>query len=158
MKHKVKTSEYFNDIYSSCTDDENEDGKNDISLNDQDNDGHSRVLLTKKLTMQRSKKFGLNTLRRSTNEAVEKMGNEKIRCWNMTQRKMKWRLAMRIATSPNQRWLSKAAERNLEVSSKYRTNRSIGRPRIRWEDEINEFLKQMEDETEKSDRKQQPNQ
>ena len=65
---------------------------------------------------------------------------------------------MRIATSPNQRWLSKAAERNLEVSSKYRTNRSIGRPRIRCEDEINEFLKQMEDETEKSDRKQQPNQ
>ena len=87
-------------------------------------------------------------IRRSTIEAMEKMENEKIRCWKMTQRKMKWRLAMRIATSPNDRWLIKAAEWNPELSSKYRTNRSIGRPRKRWEDDINEFLKQIEDETE----------
>ena len=48
--------------------------------------------------------------------------NEKIRCWSMTQRDMKWRLAMRIATSSNERWLIKAAEWNPELSSKYRTN------------------------------------
>ena len=58
---------------------------------------------------------------------MEKMENEKIRCWKMTQRKMKWRLAMGIATSPNERWLIKAAEWNPELSSKYRTNRSSGR-------------------------------
>ena len=86
--------------------------------------------------------------KRSTNKAMEKMENEKIRCWKMTQRKMKWRLAMRIATSPSERWLTKAAEWNPELSSKYRTNRSIGRPRKRWEDDINEFLKQVEEETE----------
>ena len=74
-------------------------------------------------------------IKRSTNEATEKMEYEKIRCWKMTQRKMKWRLAMRIATSPNERWLIKAAEWNPELSSKYRTNKSIGRPRKRWEDE-----------------------
>ena len=51
-----------------------------------------------------------------------------------------------------------AAEWNPELSSKYRTNRAIGRPRKRWEDDINEFLKQVEEETEKPDRKQQPNQ
>ena len=79
---------------------------------------------------------------------MEKMENEKIRCWKMTQRKMKWRLAMRIATSPNERWLIKAAEWNPELSSKYRTNRSIGRPRKRWEDDTNELLKQNKDETE----------
>ena len=50
---------------------------------------------------------------------------------------------MRIAASPNERWLIKAAEWNPELSSKYRTNRSIGRPRKRWEDDINEFLKQI---------------
>ena len=33
-------------------------------------------------------------------------------------------------------------------AAEYRTNRSIGRPRKRWEDDINEFLKQVEDETE----------
>ena len=38
VKHKVKTSEDLNDIDSSCTDDESEDGKSDISHNDQDRD------------------------------------------------------------------------------------------------------------------------
>ena len=61
---------------------------------------------------------------------------------------MKWRLAMRIATSPSEKWLIKAAEWNQELRSKYRTNRTIGRPRKRWEDDINEFLKQVEEETE----------
>ena len=56
--------------------------------------------------------------------------------------KMKWKLALRIATSPSERWLKKAAEWNPEMSSRYMTNRAIGRPRKRWEDDINEFLKQ----------------
>ena len=62
--------------------------------------------------------------------------------------KMKWRLALSIATSPSQRWLMKAAEWNPELSSKYRTDKAIGRPRKRWEDDINEFLTLVEDETE----------
>ena len=103
----------------------------------------------KKLTLQRSKKEEwVEYIKRSTIEAMEKMENEKIRCWKMTQRKMKWRLAMRIATSLKERWLIKAAEWNPKLSSKYRTNRSIGRPTKRWEDDINEFLKQIVDETE----------
>ena len=72
--------------------------------------------------------------------------------------KMKWRLAMRIATSPSERWLIKAAELNPELSSKYRTNRAIGRPRKRWEDDINEFLKQEFEDTRNPNRKQQSNQ
>ena len=63
-------------------------------------------------------------------------------------KKMRWRLAMRIATSPSERWLIKAAEWNPELRSKYSTNRGIGRPRKIWEDDINEFLKQVEEETE----------
>ena len=103
----------------------------------------------KKLTLQRSKKRnGFEFIKRSTIEAMEKMETEKIRCWKLTQRKMTWRLAMRIATSQKDRWLIKAAEWNPKLSSKYRTNRSRGRPRKRWEDEINEFLKQIDDETE----------
>ena len=62
--------------------------------------------------------------------------------------KMKWRLGLGIATSPSERWLMKAAEWNPEIGSKYRTNRAIGRPGKRWEDDINEFLKLLEDETE----------
>ena len=42
----------------------------------------------------------------------------------------------------------KPAEWNHELSSKYRTNRAIGRPRERLEDDINEFLQLEENETE----------
>ena len=55
---------------------------------------------------------------------------------------------MRNAISPSERWLVKADEWSPELSSKYRTNRAIGRPRERWEDDINEFLKHVEEESE----------
>ena len=90
----------------------------------------------------------IDYIRRSTADAIDKMEHAKIRCWNKTHRKMKWKLALRIATSPSERWLKKAAEWNPELSSRYRTNRTIGRPRKRWEDDINDFLKQNLDEKE----------
>ena len=62
--------------------------------------------------------------------------------------KMKWKLALRIATSPSERWLTKAAEWSPDLSSRYQTNRAIGRPRKRWEDDINDFLKQVREEEE----------
>ena len=43
-------------------------------------------------------------IRRSTADAIDKMEHAKIRCWNKTHRKMKWKLASRIATSPSERW------------------------------------------------------
>ena len=61
---------------------------------------------------------------------------------------MKWRLALGMATSPSERWLVKAAEWNPELRSKYRTSGAIGRPRKRWEDDIDEFHKLEEDQTE----------
>ena len=54
---------------------------------------------------------------------------------------------MRVAPSTSERSLIKAAEWNPKFSSKYRTNRSIGRPRKRWKDDINEILKFVEEET-----------
>ena len=87
-------------------------------------------------------------IKRSTEDAMEKMAHAKIRCWNRTPQKMKWKLAQRVATSPSERWLKKAAEWNPDLSSRYRTNRAIGRPRKRWEDDINEFLKQEFEEHE----------
>ena len=64
---------------------------------------------------------------------------------------MKWKLALRIATSPCERWLKKAAEWNPDLSSRNKTNRAIGRPRKRWEDDINDFFKQVLEEKEKED-------
>ena len=67
-------------------------------------------------------------IQRSTVDTLDKMEHAKIRCWNRTHKKMKWKLALRIATSLIERWLKKAAEWNPELSSRYRTNRAIGRP------------------------------
>ena len=47
-------------------------------------------------------------IKRSTAEALGKMERAKIRCWNRTHRKMKWKLALRIATSPSERWIKKS--------------------------------------------------
>ena len=90
-------------------------------------------------------------IKRSTDEAIEKMENAKIRCWNKTHKRMKWRLALRIASLPSERWIVKAAEWNPELSLKYKTYRATGRPRRRWEDDINEFLKPERTEDEISD-------
>ena len=54
---------------------------------------------------------------------------------------------MRIASLPNERWVVKAAGWNPELSTKYKTYRAVVRPKRRWEDEINEFLKAEETET-----------
>ena len=149
MKHKVEYCEDRNDIDSSCTNDESEDGKSDTSHNDQDSDVSFEIDNDEEIdAAEIDEEDWVEHIKRSTIEAMEKMENEKIRCWKMAQRRMNWRLAMRIATSQKDRWLIKAAEWNPELGSKYRTNRSIGRPRKRWEDDINEFLKQIEDETE----------
>ena len=59
-------------------------------------------------------------IKRSTVDALDKMERAKIRCWNRTHKKMKWKLALRIATSPSGRWLKKAAEWNPDLSSRFR--------------------------------------
>ena len=51
---------------------------------------------------------------------------------------------MRIASQ--ERWTSKIIEWNPGLDIKIRTNRSVGKPRNRWEDDINEFLKPEETE------------
>ena len=45
--------------------------------------------------------------------------------------------------------MRKAAEWNPDLSTKYKTYKAVGRPKKRWEDEINDFLRpeRTEDET-----------
>ena len=89
-------------------------------------------------------------IKRSTADALDKMERAKIRCWNRTHKKMKWKLALRIATSSSKRWLKKAAEWNPDLSSRYRTNRAIGRPREKDGKATSMiFLKQVLEEKEK---------
>ena len=74
---------------------------------------------------------------------VKKMGLKTctIPSWIETHRRMKFPLAMRIAPLPDERWAKKAAKWNPGFSTKDQTNRPVGRPKKRWEDETNDFLK-----------------
>ena len=56
-------------------------------------------------------------MKRSTDEAMERMKTTKIQCWIKTHRRMKWRLATRIASLPKERWMVKAAVWNPELST-----------------------------------------
>ena len=83
VKHNVKTSEDLDNIDSSCTYDESEDGKSDTSHNDQDSDVSFESDNDEEIdAAEIEEEDWVDYIKRSTNEAKEKMGNEKIRCWN----------------------------------------------------------------------------
>ena len=63
----------------------------------------------------------IEDIKRSTEDAIDQMKTARIQCWIKTHRRMKWRMATRIASLPEERWIVKAAEWNPELSTKYRT-------------------------------------
>ena len=82
-KRRYKNS----NIDSSCTDDESEDGKSYVSHNDQDSDVSFESNNDEETdAAEIEEEDWVDYFERSTNEAVEKMENEKIRCWSMTQK------------------------------------------------------------------------
>ena len=88
-------------------------------------------------------------VKRSTRQAQEKMRAASIPCWIDTQRTMEWRLATRIASHPKTRWTTEAAKWNPGLSIGAKASRAVGRPKKRWEDDINKFLKPEETEATK---------
>ena len=119
------------DITEICsTDDECDDGQSTKSKDDVDREVTFEEDSDEEMdTIEIEEEDWIEYIKRSTADALDKMERAKIRCWNRTHTKMKWKLALRIATSPCERWLKKAAEWNLDLSSRYKTNRAIGRPR-----------------------------
>ena len=91
----------------------------------------------------------IESMKRRTAAAEEEMRKAKIPCWNEMHRRMKWRLAMRIASLTKERWVRKAAEWNPGLSTQIKKCRAVGRPKKRWEDEVNDFLKPEETEATK---------
>ena len=124
------------------TDEESGDGQSTKSEDDVDSgvtfDEDSEKQID---TIEIAEEDWIEHLKRSTVNALDKMERAKIRCWNRTYKKKKWKLALRIATSPSERWLKEAAEWSPDLSPRFKTNRAIGRPRRRWEDDINDFLR-----------------
>ena len=76
-------------IQTSCRDDESEDGKSNVSHNDQDSDVSFESDDDEEIdAAEIEEEDWVEYINRSTTEAMEKRENEKIRCWNMTQKHM----------------------------------------------------------------------
>ena len=69
----------------------------------------------------------IECMKRSTATATERMQAARIPCWIETHRRMIWRLAMGIASLPDERLAKKAPEWNPSLSIKIKTCRSVGR-------------------------------
>ena len=58
------------------------------------------------------KRGWIEYIKRSTREAEEQMKKANIPCWIEARRRMKWIMAMRIASLPEEKWSRKTAEWN----------------------------------------------
>ena len=87
------------------TGDESEDGQSSNTHNDQDSDISFEKDTGEEIdTTVIEEEDWIDYIKRSTNETMERMENAKIRCWNKTHKKMTWRLGLRIASIPSERW------------------------------------------------------
>ena len=82
--------------------------------------------------------------KRSTEEAEEHMKKHKLPCWIEVHKRTNWRMARRIITLPQSRWNKRVFQWQPGLDPTLRTKRSVGRPKRRWEDDLNEFTKTEE--------------
>ena len=130
---KVKDAEEEKENHGS-SEDETDDGNSSNTDCDQDSDISFMNDTDEEIdTAEIEEEDWINYMKRSTVEAMERMKTAKIQCWIKTHRRMKWRLATRIASLPEERWVMKAAG--------WKPTELLGRPKKRWEDEINDFLR-----------------
>ena len=80
-------------------------------------------------------------INKSTKEAEEHMEKHKIKCWIETHRRQKWRMARRIITLPVKRWNRRVFNWHPGLDTSVRARRQVGRPKRRWEDDLNEIMK-----------------
>ena len=109
---------------------------------DQDSSIHTRTIQKAPQAKKRRKKIGSSRL----TEATEKIQTYNITHWIETQRNLKWRQAMHC----EERWARRAAERNPGLMISTRTQGKATRRTRRWEDDLNEFVKEERTETTQS--------
>ena len=124
-KDETNNKKDTNDLGSA--DDESEDGQSSNTHNDQD-----REISFEKDTDEETDttviedEDWIEYITRSTDEAMEKIENAKIRCWNKTHKRMKWRLELRIAFLPSERWLEKLQNGTLNSAQNTGATEQLG--------------------------------
>ena len=130
------------------------EGHEQSSNKDQDSDVSFQEDQDEEIDKSEKEEEWIEFIKRSTKGPEEHMKKMKIPCWIETHRRMKWMMAKRVASLPEERWTGKIIEWNPGLDNKIKTNRCVGRPRKRWEDDINEFWRPEEtDDTKGNDLK-----
>ena len=78
-------------------------------------------------------------VRRTTHEAEALLSSFNIENWDVGYKRRKWRWAQKIATTESDTWAYAGAMWEPELNHK--TCRQIGRPKLRWSDDITELLR-----------------
>ena len=95
-KRKDETNENDDTEDLGRTGDQNEDGQSSTTHSDQDSDISFENDTDDEIdTTTTQEEEWIEYIKRSTDEAIGKMENAKIRCWIKTHKRMKWRLALR---------------------------------------------------------------
>ena len=93
------------------TEEENEDGQSSNTHNHQDSDiFRKRYRGWNWHNWDWGRRLDWIHKKRCTDEALDKMEDAKIRCWIKTHIRVKWRMALKIASLANERWMVNAAE------------------------------------------------
>ena len=79
-------------------------------------------------------------IKRTTHDAEERLRRLNIEDWITAQRRRKWNFARRVASQNGSRWSNRVAKWNPELTSA-RTSRQQGRPKKRWQDDIENVLR-----------------
>ena len=146
-KKKTKTKKTWKkDVRDDETSEDIQEGDSTHDENDQDSSYlHSMMMGTARPVRGAIQRTGLDAQKESAGEARGGMLTYDITNWVETQKKLKWRQALRIATQRPDRWTRKAAEWNPGLIISTKTQMKAGRRANRWEDDLNEFEK--DDET-----------
>ena len=82
------------------TDKETEEGSEQNSNKDQDSDVSFQEEADEEIDATENEEDWIEYIKRSTKEAEEHMEKQTIQCWIETHRRLKWRMARRIASRP----------------------------------------------------------
>ena len=101
---------------------------------------HSTAMNKAQQAMKTILKTGLNTLQKARKKLFKKTLTYGTTNWIETPKKLRWRQAQRIATT-KEIWTTKAAEWNPGLDKSTKTQKKAGGPTKRWEDDLNDFVK-----------------
>ena len=126
------------------SDKETGDDLQEDSNKDQDSDVSFQEEADEEIDDTDNEEDWVTFIKRSTEEAEQHMEKHKLPCWIEVHKRMKWRMARRIVTLHRKRWNKRVFEWQPGLDPTLHPKRSVGRPKRRWEDDLNEFTRTEE--------------